>query len=158
MRYFYHENASQPVRVLGRDIQFDQIDRIAGRIVGIHAAEGAEAEALAQLVARRVAITEIPQSEYDALVLKKKAVSTSLSYGSWRTSSRPVVQPGNGPQLPLAPKQGVVSAERPTDKPADTPENRLKDYLKVERAAPPTPFITDDRRVGESKRRTKQAA
>jgi hypothetical protein len=159
MRFFYHENASQPVIAGGKTIQFEVVTQVSGKLIGVHAADGAEADALGEVVKRRVGVTEIPQADYDLLQSKKKATPISYSLNSLRTSSRPVVQPGSVPQPPLAERQVVVSAGGNLPKPEPKAEfPAVDEVLKVEPVAPPKPIVEGDRRVGESKRRSKSKA
>lgn len=157
MRYFYHENASQPVIVGGQSLKFEVVAQVSGKLIGAHAAEGQQAEQLAQVVARRCGVLEIPKEEYDQLQLKKKATPTSSNYGSLKNSSRPVVQPGNGPQRPLEARRGVVSAggNNPPPEPAKPEYPEVSSLLKVAPVAPPHPFVEGERRVGEPKRKSK---
>ena len=159
MRYFQHDNANQPVQVGGKQIQFEAVSHVAGKLLGVHAAEGAEADQLAQLVSRRVGIIEISLDDYEKLRAQKKTTPFSNSLNSLRNSPRPVVQPGSGPQQPLEAKQGVVSAGGnlpPENEKPDLPD--VGDVLKVEPVAPPKPIVEGERRVGESKRRSKPRA
>lgn len=155
MRYFYHENASQPVIVGGQSIQFEVVSQIAGKLIGVHAAEGQQAEQLAKLVARRCGILEITKDEYDQLQLKKKATPTSSSYGSLKNSLRPVEQGASRLPLRLERKQGVASAGGDAPKQESAPASTVADLLKPVPVAPPQPIIEGERRVGESKRKSK---
>jgi hypothetical protein len=156
MRFFYHENASQPVVAGGKTIQFEVVDRVSGKLVGVYAADDGTASQIAELVRMRKGVIEISQGDYEKLLAQKKTARISSSLSSLRNSSRPVVQPGSAPSLPLAERQGVVSAGGNLPKPEPESEfPAVEEVLKVEPVAPPRPILEGDRRVGESKRRSK---
>jgi len=155
MRYFYHENANQPVMAGGQPVKFEVVDRVSGKLVGAYAAEGALADALAKIVALRQGVTEISLADYELLQLKKKVAPTSNSLSSWKNSSRPVVQPGTVPSPPLAATRGAVSAggNNPPPPPAAAEFPVATEIIKVERVAPPRPIVEGDRLVGETRKR-----
>jgi len=156
MRYFQHDNANQPVQLPGRQINFEVCCISGGKHIGVYAAEGQEADQIGALVARRCGILEISADDYAKLQTQKKTTPFSSSLGSFRNSSRPVVQPGSGPQQPLEKKVGVVSAGGNLPPKPEEPEfPEVQDLLKVEPVAPPKPIVEGERRVGESKRRSK---
>lgn len=154
-RYLFTEFAESPVAANGRTYQFEKVSFTANHWLGTLEVEDAEVPGL--LAVRGV--SEISADDYAKLQAQKKTTPSFGRLTSWNNSSRPVVQQ-KGPPIPIAEKQGAVSAGGNLPKPEPTPEPAgqfpsVDDLLKVEKVAPPTPIVEGERRIGESKKRGK---
>lgn len=100
MNYYLSENASRPLVVGDRNIQFDRLAPLGGVVFGVYATEDEEEIAvLDEIVEQKKSVSAITQSEYDDL--KKKVVSGN--------SQTPSPQPiSYAPQNPAADKKVEV--------------------------------------------------
>lgn len=158
-RYFFSQRSNRPLAVNGRTYRFDQVSFTAGNYCGVVLAESPEAvEDMVRAVELRLGVVEIPEDEYSTLKKKQPAIP-SLDHSSVSNGKpRPIETQRPQNSLSMTSRPGVVSAESATPQTESASPAKAvldpSDVIKIDRVAPPQPFVEEKDRIGNAVEKT----